>query len=524
MKRATRSYTGRLLSTARDLWPWAMVHGVLAAACPALIPLTVGIGIDALVASNVGIVGLSSVLVLALGVVQALASVGRDWFATKTRLAFTFKVMDDVNAHAIIGGARADGASLTRGAADASAVGQAAESASRGGGAVVSIILVAALMLLTNWLEGLVVLVGVPIIVIVSLLLARLLENRQVASRGAQVSLSESALDIAEGLRSLRGVGAERRFGARYEERSGLSMQANIRLAGAEALVGFVQLLLPGMLVVLVVWVGAQAVARSEMGAGLLVTFYAYAVFLAAQLRRAISTTQDLTRARIALRQVADSLNSRYSAPDSLDLDTIWPDVTEIVPTGTTTAFACLSAKDERALRAHIAHSLSGDEAPTTLFLDEADYIFGGSLRTSLRGSTSASNDSLEQAIRSSASEDVASATVGGLSRHLTAGGLELSGGQRQRLILARALVANPHVLVLRDPTSALDAFTEQAVAKGISDARRGRTTVIFSTSPAILSEADRVVLVGNGEVLAMGSFGEVLLRSELRQLIARRG
>ncbi|NEE37188.1 ABC transporter ATP-binding protein, partial [Streptomyces sp. SID7982] len=94
--------------------------------------------------------------------------------------------------------------------------------------------------------------------------------------------------------------------------------------------------------------------------------------------------------------------------------------------------------------------------------------------------------------------------------------GRSLSGGQRQRLALARSLVTDPEALVLDEPTSAVDSHTEARVAAGIAKLRQGRTTVAFASSPLLLDAADRVVLVHEGTVVAVGNHRD-LLRTEPR-------
>jgi ABC-type multidrug transport system fused ATPase/permease subunit len=88
----------------------------------------------------------------------------------------------------------------------------------------------------------------------------------------------------------------------------------------------------------------------------------------------------------------------------------------------------------------------------------------------------------------------------------MAAGGQRLSGGQQQRLRLVRALMADPEVLILLDPTSTVDANTESKMAAGIARLRQGRSTVVFTTSTLLLNQADHVVLVIDGTVAAEGS------------------
>lgn len=148
--------------------------------------------------------------------------------------------------------------------------------------------------------------------------------------------------------------------------------------------------------------------------------------------------------------------------------------------------------------------------------------LLSGSLR-SLLDVPSSGAVGAEAALAAAQCGDVLDALVQGspdvrdpLDAHLTERGRSLSGGQRQRLALARSLLADPEVLVLDEPTSAVDSHTEARVARGVRELRKGRTTVVLTSSPLLLDLADQVVFLHEGTVAAVGTHRE-LVREEGR-------
>jgi ABC-type multidrug transport system fused ATPase/permease subunit len=115
------------------------------------------------------------------------------------------------------------------------------------------------------------------------------------------------------------------------------------------------------------------------------------------------------------------------------------------------------------------------------------------------------------------AAEDVLDALPDGLDAEVDEAGRGFSGGQRQRLALARAVLADPDVLVLVEPTSAVDAHTEVLVADRLRQARHAdgrRTTVVTTASPLLLDRCDDVAFVLAGQVVARGTHRELLAES----------
>ncbi|MFJ8861729.1 ABC transporter ATP-binding protein [Streptomyces sp. NPDC102451] len=139
--------------------------------------------------------------------------------------------------------------------------------------------------------------------------------------------------------------------------------------------------------------------------------------------------------------------------------------------------------------------------------------IFAGSLRTNI--DPSGTSRMVPEAVEASLLTDVVALHREGLDHGVRDRGANLSGGQRQRLSLARALAADSDVLVLHDPTTAVDAVTEQLIARNIAKLRKGRTTVVITSSPALLDAADRVLVVDDGVVTADDTHRRLLASDE---------
>ena len=153
---------------------------------------------------------------------------------------------------------------------------------------------------------------------------------------------------------------------------------------------------------------------------------------------------------------------------------------------------------------------------------DAQAAVFAGTLQNLVDPHGLASREQAERALQVANAEDVYDAVPGGWSGHIDERGRGLSGGQRQRLVLARVLLHDPDVLVLVEPTSAVDAHTEARIAERVPAYRRGRTTILTTVSPLWLHQADRVVLLKDGKAVASGKHQELMRNPDYRGIVAR--
>ncbi len=148
-------------------------------------------------------------------------------------------------------------------------------------------------------------------------------------------------------------------------------------------------------------------------------------------------------------------------------------------------------------------------------------FLFSGTIKSNIAfGKSDASMDEIVSAAKSARIHDFIESLPDGYDTPVGERGVTLSGGQKQRLTIARALVANPRILILDDSLSFVDAKTEQAIQEAIDEALKGRTCFIIAQRLSTIKNADRIMVLSNGEIVEFGTHAELMAKGQIYKKI----
>ncbi len=529
-----------------------MFFGIVWMTAQAVMPAVIGHAIDdGVSAKDRDALFQWAAILFGIGLLQAGAGIMRHRFAVTNWLTAAYRVVQLVTRQTTrLGGTLprrvSTGEVVAIGTNDLSHVGQLMDVSARFAGAIVSFIVVAVILLQTSVTLGLVVLLGVPLLMLGITPILSPLQKRSAHQRHLMGDLSNTASDIVGGLRVLRGIGGEQVFLDRYRRESQNTRQAGVQVARIQSVLDALQVFLPGLFVVVVVWIGARYAVEGTISPGQLVAFYGYSAFLMIPLRTATEYANKIIRARVAAVRICRVLalepevtEPALLAPSPEPGSELYDERSGLrVRPGLLTAIVSEQPDESAALadRLGMAASPVDDEVslggvPLTslrpreirqriLVSDTASLFFSGHLgdRLDITG-----HGDVEQALDTASADDVLDALPDGLDTIVAERGRSFSGGQRQRLVLARALAADPEILVLVEPTSAVDAHTEARIAARLRRHRAGRTTVVTSSSPLMLDAADTVAFLRDGRIVDGGPHTDLLrTNADYRRVVTR--
>ncbi|MFK8078300.1 MAG: ABC transporter transmembrane domain-containing protein [Granulosicoccus sp.] len=405
---------------------------------------------------------------------------------------------------------------------------------------------------LASIIVGLLVVVVVPILVI----------GRRVRklSRDSQDKLADTGALANETLNAMQTVQSyvrEDMESTRYSKATDTAFHSAVRRNRNRAYLTALAITLVFASIVFVLWLGAQAVMEDRMSAGLLTQFMLYAALVAGSTGALAEVLGDVQRAAGATERLLELLDAQPainsgttelsnnqgttngshvsfnnvsfnypSRPNEIALNqlsfTLTPGQTVALvgPSGagkTTVLQLLLRFYDPTsgsiALDGHPVQSLSLQSLRESIgFVSQDSVVFSDDVAANLRyGKLDATDEEIRQAATDAQALDFIERLPEGFNTYLGEKGVRLSGGQRQRLSIARALLKNPPLLLLDEATSALDAESERKVQKALESAMYGRTTLVIAHRLATIVNADRILVLEEGQVVESGTHSDLI-------------
>jgi ABC-type multidrug transport system fused ATPase/permease subunit len=407
-------------------------------------------------------------------------------------------------------------------------------------------------------------LLPVPVVVLTAM---RYNRRSRPAVQEIQQRLAELTAEAEESISGIRIVKAFAREGhmlRRFEHAVGRVFDQNVystRLSAFYApLLGF----LPSLGLAVILLVGGREVINGGLSLGNFTAFYTYLLMLVAPMRilgTALGMAQRAVASGNRMFEILDREPRIDSPPGAPPLPTgpgrvelrgvglTYIDVAALryvdldVEAGSTIALVGPSGSGKTSLVALLARLYDPTEGTVSIdgadlrsvelrslrsevaFVADDSFLFSATVADNIAyARPEATGEEIERAAWRAQAHGFITALPKGYETVIGERGLTLSGGQRQRIAIARALLADPRILVLDDATSSVDARTEAAIRRGLAEAMAGRTTFIVAHRLSTISLADEIVVLDGGRIVDRGSHEELLERSALYAEIADHG
>ena len=562
VRAAARSQSGGVAGAVSSGLLWQL--GAVAA------PLIVGTAIDhGIVTGDRHTLLLWLIALFGLGLLEVSAGGMRHIYAIRNRSRSDAQVRDAIFAHAL----RLDasyhdrvgpGELLSRASSDSLHVARMMDAIGHTIGYALTVVAVAIVMLILDVQLALIVLIPLPFVSLGAWLYSR---RYDAGTRKLQESWGEASTLVEEtvsGIRVVKGLGAGDALSARFRRRSDEVYDRAMVLARLDAAFNPVLEMLPLLGIAVVLWIGGRQVIDGTLQLGSFVAFNAYVVMLVWPLRvlgqrvttlqkalaasgritevleaeprlrdpRHPETLEQPVRGDVRLERVRFGHEGDHAVLNGLDLHVAPGESLALVGatgSGKSTVAGLLARlydpEDGRVLLdGHDLRALRiADVRSAVALVFEETFLFSESVRENIRlGRPDADDPSVERAAALAGAAEFISDLPNGYDTVLGERGFSLSGGQRQRIAIARAILADPAVLVLDDATSAVDATKEHEIRAALGEVMRGRTTLVIAHRPATIALADRVAVLEGGRIVEEGRHAELLQRSaRYRALLA---
>ncbi|PXA68245.1 ABC transporter transmembrane domain-containing protein [Cryobacterium arcticum] len=359
-----------------------------------------------------------------------------------------------------------------------------------------------AILLSLSWPLGLAMLLGAPLLLWVTDRAGGSLRRRSGAEQESAATAAGQAADLMAGYRVIRGIGAEAEASVRYRRASRTALASTLHARRAEGTFTGAMDLVTGLFLTAIAVAAALVALAGQLGLGELITVIGLTQFLIAPLQNVAKTAGTLWASGTASAERLLTL-LRADAPAGAESPASL-DPLESPPTGIRSA-GLLEGIDAGEIVAVAADGVTAEallaalrrEQPGALIVPHAAHLFAGTVLDNVALPLVPAHR-VRAALLAAGCDELAEVLPHGYDTPVGENGTALSGGQRQRVALARALAQDAPVLVLHDPTTAVDAVTEAAIAGRLRGIRGQLRTLLITRSPALLAIADRVHTPGD--------------------------
>ena len=410
------------------------------------------------------------------------------------------------------------------------------------------------------------IMLGIPVVILPMIVVGRRIRSQSRDTQDRVADTSSLADETLNAIQTVQSFTLEPLQSERYGHAVADSFKAAVRRVRTRAFLTAMGITMVFGAITIILWAGSRAVLAGAMSGGELAQFLMYSVFVGSSAAALSEVWGEVQRGAGAMERLSELLvatptirapenplalparvqgsiafkNLRFHYPSRPDKPAL-EDFSLEIAAGETVAFvgpsgAGKSTSFQMLLRFYdpqaghveidgidIARLSPAELRRQIALVPQETVLFGDSARENIRyGRPGASDFEVEQAAVAAAADEFIKALPEGYDTFLGERGTRLSGGQRQRVAIARAILKDPPILLLDEATSSLDAESERLVQQALERLMQNRTTLVIAHRLATVKKVDRIVVIDQGRIVAIGNHDELMQSSELYARLAK--